>query len=453
MKSKPHVLVVDDEINLRRVLCAQLSQAGWETGQAGSGEEALERVRQEDPDLVLTDLRMPGMDGLELLARLRRDFPEVPVVMLTAFGSIDTAVEAMKRGAFDFLTKPFDKDKVVQTIHKALAQAEHGRREFQGPWAAEAPCGIVGHSPAIARVRALIERLAPSRSTVLVTGETGTGKELVAEALHRLSPRSAAPLVRLNCAALPESLVEAELFGHERGAFTGAEKARPGRFELADEGTLFLDEIGELSLAIQAKLLRVLEDGRVDRLGATAPLEVDLRLVAATHRNLEAEVQAGRFRQDLLFRLKVVEIRVPSLAERTADIPELVEFFIEQHARRLGRPRPGLDPGVGPALQARAWPGNVRELENAVERALLLGEGPVLLPQDFLPGESTLPLPGASLVAPGIKSASRSAAAQAEKHLIVSALEESRGNVTRAAAALGLSRRGLQLKLKSLGLR
>lgn len=449
MKTKPHILVVDDEVNVRRVLCAQLAQAGFETAQASSGEEALERVRIEDPDLVLTDLRMPGMGGMNLLSQLRGDFPEVPVVVLTAFGTIETAVEAMKKGAFDFLTKPFDRDKVLETIGKALAQAVQGRREFQGPWASEAPCGIVGRSPAIEKTRRLIERVASSPATVLVTGETGTGKELVAEALHRLSPRADSPLVRINCGALPEALVEAELFGHERGAFTGAERARPGRFELADGGTLFLDEIGELPLPIQAKLLRVLQDGRVDRLGSTAPIKVDVRLVAATHRDLPSEAAAGRFREDLLFRLRVVEIHVPPLRERSLDIPELVGFFLDQHARRLGRPRPGVEASVLEALAARPWPGNVRELENAVERALLLGQGPNLRVEDFGLGEP----PAAPSSVPGLKSAARTAAAETEKRLIAEALEACGGNVTRAAASLGFSRRGLQLKLKALGLR
>jgi two-component system, NtrC family, response regulator AtoC len=263
-------------------------------------------VRSLDPDLVLTDLRMPGMDGLELLRRLRHGFPEIPIVLLTAHGTIDTAVEAMRRGAFDFLKKPFDRVRVLETVRGALGQAARARGEFQGPLAPAAPHGLVGASAAMAALGDLLARVAPSPATVLVTGETGTGKELVAEALHRLSPRRDGPLVRIHCGAIPEGLLESDLFGHERGAFTGAERAKPGRFELADGGTLFLDEIAELPLRSQVKLLRVLQDGVVERVGGTEPRHVDARLVAATHRPLEAAVAAGEFRQDLLFRLKVV---------------------------------------------------------------------------------------------------------------------------------------------------
>ena len=445
---KPHILVVDDEPNVRKVLGAMLEQAGYLTTRAATGDEALGLVRAQDPDLVITDLKMPGMDGLDLLRRLKEGFPEIPVILLTAHGTVEAAVEAMKQGALDFLAKPFDKTRVLEIVAKGLGQAERARAEFQGPLAGGAPCGIVGQTPGIEAVRRLIERVAPSPSTVLITGETGTGKELVAEALHRLSPRAPAPFIKINCGALPEALVEAELFGHERGAFTGAAQARPGRFELAHGGTLFLDEIGELPPAVQVKLLRVLQDGMVDRIGASQPRQVDVRLLAATHRDLQAEVERGSFRQDLLFRIRVIEIPVPPLRERLDDLPLLVEFFLDKQARRLGTARPPIGAEALSALRARTWPGNVRELENAVERAILLARGPALGSEDF-----GLEATAGAAAPAGLKTASRQAAATAERRLIRAALEATGGNVTRAASRLGLSRRGLQLKLKDLGLR
>ena len=426
-----------------------LEQAGYRTARAASGEEALELVRSQDPDLVITDLKMTGIDGLELLRRLRADFPEIPVVLLTAHGTVEVAVEAMKRGAHDFLTKPFDKKRVLEILAKALGEAERRRREFQGPLADGAPCGILGQSAGIESMRRLIQRVAPSPTTVLITGETGTGKELVADALHSLSQRCGGPLVKINCGALPETLVEAELFGHEEGAFTGASRARPGRFELADGGTLFLDEVGELPSAAQVKLLRVLQDGQVDRIGSTHPRRVDVRLVAATHRDLESEAAQGRFRQDLLFRLRVVEVHVLPLRERMEDVPILVHFFLDKHARRLGRPRPEVAPEALNHLARQSWPGNVRELENAVERAFLLAEHGVLGPEDFGGEASRPPARGA----PGTRPPMKAAAADAERRVVVAALESTGGNVTRAALRLRLSRRGLQLKLKQLGLR
>jgi DNA-binding NtrC family response regulator len=450
---KVHVLIVDDETNVRKVLATLLEQAGYQTTRAGGGEEALELVRAQDPDLVLTDLRMPGMDGMELLGRLRAEFPEIPVLMLTAHGTVQTAVEAMKRGAHDFLTKPFDKKQVVETVGLAVGRAERSRLEFQGPLSSDHDCGIVGRSAAIESMRALVRRIAPSPTTVLITGETGTGKELVADAIHGLSDRSGGPLVKINCGALPENLVESELFGHERGAFTGAERAKPGRFELADGGTLFLDEIGELPPPVQVKLLRVLQDGVIDRVGGTSPTRVDVRLVAATHRDLKKEVEEGRFREDLLYRIGVVEVRVPPLRERSDDVPLLVEFFLDKHARRLHRDRPRIGPAAESALAVAPWPGNVRELENAVERAVLLAEGPDLGPGDFGLGGARSDRTPAPTGSRDLKSTARAAAAQAERRLITETLDETGGNVTRAAERLNLSRRGLQIKMKELGLR
>ena len=448
LSDTPHILLVDDESNVRRVLMALLEQAGYSAVSASSVDEAIDLVRSQDPDLVLTDLRMPGTDGMELLRRLREGFPEIPVVMLTAHGSVETAVEAMKRGAFDFLTKPFEKAQVLEVVGKALGQAERSRHEFQGPAAAGASCGFAGSSEALGKLCRMIEKVAPSPSTILITGETGTGKELVAEALHQGSLRPDGPMVRINCGALPENLVEAELFGYERGAFTGADRAKPGRFELADGGTLFLDEIGELPPAMQVKLLRVLQDGVIDRVGGVAPRTVDVRLLAATQRDLERSVQEGSFRQDLLYRLRVVELHVPPLRERAGDVPELAAFFLEKQSRRLGREPASISPEAMALLESHSWPGNVRELQNAVERALLLG-GATLEPADFGLGPAAEAPAGSS----DLKEAARAAAEVVERRMIRAALQTTGGNVTRAAERLGLSRRGLQLKMKELGLR
>jgi DNA-binding NtrC family response regulator len=449
MKHKPHVLIVDDEPNVRRVLGTLLEQADYVTTRAASGEQALDLVRAQDPDLVLTDLKMEGMDGLELLSHLTRSFPEIPVIMITAHGTVTNAVEAMKRGAYDFITKPFEREQVIELVGRALAQAGEGRREHRGPLVRGERCGIVGRSAAVEGLRRTLEKVAPTPATVLIRGETGTGKELVAEALHQLSPRAKAPLIKINCGAIPENLVEAELFGYERGAFTGAERAKPGRFELADGGTLFLDEIGELPLTMQVKLLRVLQDQILDRVGGTETIRIDVRLVAATHADLVQEVAAGRFREDLLYRLRVIELTAPPLRERFDDIPLLVECFLDRHAERLGRPRPGISAEALAALQAQSWPGNIRELENAVERAILLTESATLTPHDFgLADEATRPVKHASL-----KDASRAAAAETERRMIRAALEATDSNITHAAERLGLSRRGLQLKMKELGLR
>ena len=447
---KPHILIVDDEPNVRRVLGTLLEQAGFDTTRVASADQALDLVRAQDPDLVLTDLKMPGMSGMELLGRLRESFPEIPVIMLTAHGTVENAVLAMKRGAHDFITKPFDKQQVVDQVGQALAQGERARREFRGPLPEAHRCGMVGEGPAMELLRRMIEKVAPAPTTVLIRGETGTGKELVAEALHRLSPRAESPLVRINCGAIPESLVEAELFGFERGAFTGAERAKPGRFELADGGTLFLDEIGELPAQAQVKLLRILEDGAVDRVGGTEPRQIDVRLIAATHRDLIQEIAAGRFREDLHFRLKVIEIEVPPLRERPDDVPHLVDCFLERHADRLGRPRPSVSPSALGALMAQPWPGNVRELENAVERAIVLADASILEADDF--GLERAPS-GVAAETSSIKQASRAAAAETERRMIRTALDATDGNVTHAAERLGLSRRGLQLKMKELGLR
>jgi len=445
---RPHILIVDDEPNMRLVLSTLFEQNDFVASSARSAEEALTHVRNHDPDVILTDMQMPGMGGLELLRTLRGRFPEIPVVLLTAYGTVSAAVEAMRRGAFDFLLKPFDRDQLVEVARKAVAHAGEARLDVRE--APESGAGkLLGESEPMLQLRRLIDKVARSPATVLIRGETGTGKELVANAIHTGSSRSDRPLIAVNCGALPESLVESELFGHMKGAFTGAVDDRIGRFKLADGGTLFLDEIGELPLASQVKLLRALDDGETTPIGATRSEKVDVRLIAATHRDLERAVRDGEFREDLYFRLKVVQLEVSPLRDRIEDIPALVERFIDKHAARLDRPRFGVTPETLDALMSRAWPGNVRELENTLERAVLLAEADPLTPFDL----------GFADAAPETRSAgsmqraSRGAAAAVERRMIRAALDLTRGNVTHAAERLGLSRRGLQNKMKELGLR
>ena len=449
MSDKPLILIVDDETNVRRVLATLLEQEGFAALRAASGAQALDLVRAQDPDLVLTDLKMEGMDGMELLGRLTASFPEIPVLMLTAHGTVENAVEAMRRGAHDFLTKPFDRARVIAVVRQALEQAKGRRLEHRGPLT-PTPHGLVGSAPAMRKLQQLIEKVGPTPATVLIQGETGTGKELVAEGLHRSSKRSAGPLVKINCGAIPQGLMEAELFGYERGAFTGADRAKPGRFELAGGGTLFLDEIGELPLEMQVKLLRVIEQKIVERVGGVETRPLDVRLIVATHRKLEEEVKRGAFREDLYFRIKVVVLEVAPLRERLEDLPGLVECFLNRQAERLEVPRPTISEDALAALAEQPWPGNVRELENAVERAVLLAEGPVLTAEDFglAPRAGSTEEAGSTL-----KEISRQAAAAAERRMIRAALDTHGGNVTHAAARLGLSRRGLQLKMKEFGLR
>ena len=466
--SRPHLLLAEDEPNLRRVLAARLRRDGFEVMAVESGTEALQALQRHHFDAVLTDLRMPGADGMEVLrGALERD-RSLPVVILTAHGTVDLAVEALKRGAFDFLTKPFDREELRAVLQKATATRRLSARE-PGP---QAPgrFGLVGESRPMQRVFEAVERVADTPATVLVTGESGTGKELVARALHEHSGRRDRPFVRVHCAAIPPGLLESELFGHEKGAFTGAVSARPGRFELADGGTLFLDEIGEVPLEMQAKLLRVLQEQEFERVGGVHTLRVDVRLVAATHRDLQQEVQQGRFREDLYYRLNVVRLHLPPLRERLEDIPLLVEHLTAKHARRLGRPAPTWTAEAMDRLRAYRWPCNVRELENVVERALLFCEGERVaeahLPEE-LRGEgggdaespSSAPLPSLSELLDGepegrgLKEVVREAKARLEREIIAQALERTGGNVTHAARLLKLSRKGLQLKMRELGLR
>ena len=467
----PRVLVVDDERNIRRVLQALLEGEGYEVDEAGDGDEAraLLRRAQGDYDVVLTDLRMPSCDGLQLLRWTRESHPDTPVVMLTAHGTVDIAVEAMREGAFDFITKPFDDGELSGIVERAMAQRDANRGRaypLEGGEAnsdpEEALGDIIGISGPMIRLFTLLKKVAPSPTTLLVRGESGTGKELVSAAVHRLSDRSDGPFVAVNCTAIPENLFESELFGHEKGAFTGAVSSRPGRFELAHGGTLLLDEIGELPPAMQVKLLRVLQERRVERIGGVRPIDVDVRLIAATNANLEKMVEEGTFREDLFYRLNVVPLELPPLRERPTDIPVLVRHFIQRFSDRLGRPVRSITAAAEQALVEYEWPGNIRQLENVIERLVLLAEGTEYcladLPAEVLDGERD-PEAGVDTAreephcSGNLKDIVRQSSQKLERGLIAAALREEDGNVTRAAKRLGISRKGLQLKMKDYGLR
>ena len=467
------ILVVDDEKNIRRVLQALLEGEGHAVDDAGDGDEARALLRRSagDYDLVLTDLRMPGCDGLELLRWTREAHPDTPVVMLTAHGTVDVAVEAMREGAFDFITKPFDDEDLAGIVDRALARREANRERAYS--LAGAPgeeqdsvddglSDIIGVSGPMQDLFAMLRKVAPSPTTLLVRGESGTGKELVGGAIHRLSGRADGPFVAVNCTAIPETLFESELFGHEKGSFTGAVASRPGRFELADGGTLLLDEIGELPGPMQVKLLRVLQERSVQRIGGLRPIPVDVRLIAATNANLERMVEEGTFREDLFYRLNVVPLTLPPLRERPSDIPVLIEHFTERFSERLGRPQRRVSPLAEQAMVEYSWPGNIRQLENVVERMVLLAEGDELevsdLPPEVREGERD-PEAGVdtarddSLPSGKLKDIVKQSSQKLERDLIAAALEEEGRNVTRAAKRLGISRKGLQLKMKEYGLR
>jgi DNA-binding NtrC family response regulator len=444
------ILVVDDEANARRALVTLLGEEGYEVREASDGAEALAALEDFSPALVLTDVRMPRMDGLTLLRRAKEAGSDAAFVMMTAFGTVEAAVEAMRMGAESYLTKPLDLNAVLVVLGKALEtrHLKQETRQLRERVAERFRVGnIIGDAPELQGVYALIQQAAPTRATVLILGESGTGKELVAQALHELSPRKARPFVKVHCAALSEGLLESELFGHERGAFTGALARKEGRFELADGGTLFLDEIGEISPAVQVKLLRVLQGREFERVGGTQTVKVDVRIVAATHRDLEAEVKAGRFREDLYYRLNVVAVTLPPLRRRKADIPALVSHFIERCNAAHGKAVKGLAPGTLEALMSHDWPGNIRELENAVERAVVLARGEELTADD-LPPVLRGPRPSAGAVERLIPGATL---ATIEREAILRTLEMVQGSTTRAAEVLGISVRKIQYKLKEYG--
>lgn len=438
------ILVVEDDPAMRALLQEQLLEAGHQVFGAADGSEGLDQVMRQSIDVVVTDLKMPGMKGEDLLGAIRTHDPDLPVVVITAFGSIQSAVEAMKAGAYHYVAKPFRMNQLIVTVENAvrerrLRQELHDLRSIlgKGRW------GIVAESDAMRRVLDLIARAAASDSPVLIHGESGTGKELVARAFHAESNRRSGPFVALNCSAIPETLLESQLFGHRRGAFTDAREDHRGLFEEAGGGTLFLDEVGDMALALQAKLLRALQEREVRPIGSLAPVQVDVRILAATHRNLDVWVREGRFRNDLFYRLNVITVKIPPLRERPEDLVPLVAHFLDKHGRRLERPGWTISPEALAILRRHSWPGNVRELENVIERGLVLGRNQRIGPED-LPDSVRNPVS----VAPEASSHDRRPIAEVEKEHIVRTLRAVRGNKAAAARILGFDRKTLYRKLR-----
>lgn len=445
-----HILVVDDERSTLEALSTILRREGHVVLTAVSAQEALAQLEEgEELDLLLSDVRMPKMDGLELLRHIKAHQAEIVVIMMSGHQDVTAAVEAMKAGAFDYLVKPFGREEVVRTIQKALAHrsllvenlALKRQVRYQG-----ARSQVIGSSPAWRKVCEMVEQIAPSRATVLIAGESGTGKELIAGLIHQLSPRVDRPFVTLNAAALPATLLEAELFGHEKGAFTGAQQRKLGRFELADGGTLFLDEIGDMPPEVQVKILRVLQDGTFERLGSTRTLQVDVRVVAATNKDLMQEVEAGRWRLDLYYRLNVISLRLPALRERREDIPLLVAHFLRKYAAQNNKQVSGIQQQVLQSLQHADWPGNVRELENVIERAVVLAKDPIIGIAE-LPGhiqeKELAPTAGDHFALPR-----NATLAEIEREAIVQALQHSGGNRQATARSLNIGLATLYRKLK-----
>jgi DNA-binding NtrC family response regulator len=454
---KDAVLVVDDDAAIGKVLCALLQQRGLDTKWVGSGEEAVKELEDRPWDLVLSDVRMPGMDGLALLDHVGSKFPGLPVVLLTAHGSVALAVEAMKRGAADFVQKPFEKEEIGFVVTKALEGSRSKREDV--PPVMPSDRSFVGESAAMKDVFATIRKVAASNATVLVRGETGTGKELVARALHETSPRKNEPFVRVHCAALPENLLESELFGYEKGAFTGATQQKPGRIELAHKGTLFLDEIGDISPAVQVKLLRVLQERELERLGGTKTVRVDIRVIAATHRDLEKMIAAGEFREDLFYRLNVVPLHIPPLRERADDIARLTRHFVSELGPNCGRGAMKIADDAVAMLEKQPWPGNVRQLQNFVERLVVLADDSTISRADVerelgrTPRPSDRPPATAATTTPTSGDLSLdSRRRESEKEALLNALAQSGNNRTRAARLLEVSRRTLYNKLREHGL-
>ncbi len=456
------VLVVDDEPSMRLALTESLRRSGYGATPVADGHEALARLSEDRPWLVLTDLRMSRLSGMDVLREIKRRSPSTSVVVMTAYGTVETAVEAMKHGASDFLLKPFATEALEQVLARleagemrslpgASGLAEEGRPVLSSGEgvgvgrAATRP--LLGRDPAMARVFAAAETVAPTQVTVLITGESGTGKELLARYLHSRSPRAHRPFIAVNCATLPDGLLESELFGHEKGAFTGAVGRKLGKFELANGGTLLLDEITEMNVALQAKLLRVLQERVVDRVGGREPVEVDIRVIATTNRCLQREVELGRFREDLFYRLNVFPIALPPLRERPEDIPLLAQHFVAACAARNGLAVPALSEAALAALAVRPWRGNVRELENVMERAVLLAAGGVIGPEHVSADEAAAALPAAAAPSRPDGSAGRSLW-EMERELIFSTLAQLKGNRTHAAKRLGISVRTLRNKLR-----
>jgi DNA-binding NtrC family response regulator len=446
------ILIVEDEPKMLRLLELNLAEEGYTVRTAADAEAGLKLFREHRIDLVVTDLRLPGMNGLEFLEAVKRADSRVPVIVMTAYGTVETAVEAMKAGASDYILKPFSLEELrllarkeldVRRLHeenRSLREALGRRYEFKN---------IIAHSPRMQEVLATVERVAPTNSTVLLGGESGVGKDMIARAIHEHSRRASGPFIKINCTAIPENLLESELFGYEKGAFTGAVSAKPGKFELADKGTIFLDEIGDVPGSIQVKLLRVLQDREFERLGGTRTLKVDVRVVAATNQDLRAALEEGTFREDLYYRLNVVPINIPPLRERREDIPYLVDYFIERFARESGKPIRGITPAALKMLMEFHWPGNVREVENIIERGVALSAGDMLdvhdVRLDLSPARGVPAFTGSVFPPEGVT------LEQFEDGIIQEALRRSNGNKSQAARMLGISRNALRYRLAKIG--
>ena len=450
-REKASILIVEDEAKLRRLLELQLADEGFQARSASDAETGLQILAKNPFDLVVTDFKLPGMSGLDFLHAVKRIDAELPVVMMTAYGTVESAVDAMKAGASDYVLKPFSLAELVLVIRKELAahalrcenrdlrEALGRRYEYKN---------IVATSDKMQAVLGLVERVAPTNATVLIGGESGVGKDLIARAIHEHSQRAAGPFLKINSTAIPENLLESELFGYEKGAFSGATSSKPGKFELADKGTLFLDEIGDVPPAIQVKLLRVLQEREFERLGGTKTIKVDVRLIAATNRDLRAALEEGTFREDLYYRLNVVAIDIPPLRERKEDIPALVNFFLEKFARESGKPTPHVTPQALKLLMDFHWPGNIRELENILARSVTLAAGPTLDAAD-IHLDSARPRAQADAAAPVLPDGFT--LDQWEQEIIREALRRANGNKSQAARALGLSRNALRYRLSQMG--
>jgi DNA-binding NtrC family response regulator len=494
------ILIVDDEINMRVVLKAMLRKRGFQVAEAADGLDAMNRLENEKIDVIVTDMKMPRLNGLGLLDKVITKYPETPVIIITAHGTIETAVDALKKGAFDYITKPFDQNELINIIDKAIRTRIKNNDEVILADSEIDKYGIVGCSENIREIYETIEKVASTKTTILITGETGTGKELIAHAIHRGSPRRDNAYIKINCGAIAEKLIEAELFGYEKGAFTGATASKPGKFELANEGTIFLDEIGEIPREMQVKLLQVLQDQTFERVGGIKTINVDVRIIAATNRDLQKEIKEGNFREDLYYRLNVVPIKMPPLRERKEDIAPLAQYFLERFNVKLDKNIKGIDQPVLDCFKKYNWPGNIRELENLIERIMLLAKGDrisledipdeirIMQSQEMLESENEeknqferyllremenfterlvlmarsekkgVPeqIDGESIgenKQGPYRNYIKSQTAEVEKRMIEKILEECSGNITHAAKRLGFSRKGLQIKIAKYNLR
>ncbi|HSB05390.1 MAG TPA: sigma-54 dependent transcriptional regulator [Thermodesulfobacteriota bacterium] len=445
------ILIVDDDRNLCKILKAQLEKSGFSVLVTHDVDSALLIVKEKDLDLIITDLKMPGKSGMDLLSLSKAEKPAVPVILITAYGNVEVAVTAIKKGAYDFITKPFDEDELLNVTQKAISESQRNKELLSAYFDHESYFipEFIGKTPAIRQIFHTVQKIAPTDSTVLITGETGVGKEIIARALHLASRRREHPFVKVNCAAIPENLLESELFGYEKGAFTGAITSKPGRFEIAHLGTLFLDEIGETPLHLQAKLLGVIQDKAMERVGGLKTIKIDIRIIAATNMDLHSAVQSGKFRSDLFYRLNVVPIHIPPLRERKEDLIPLVAYFLKTFAEKYRKRLADLSLEVMAAFSGYDWPGNIRELENVLERMVLMTDTETL-GLNQLPSEirGTVPAPQTSSLKEKMEDISR----VTEKQMIIDALNKTNQNRTRAAELLGISRRTLQNKIREYGL-